>query len=52
MQISEEQVDKYITIYFEEYGRSIDRVQARAELTSLVCFMEAIYKFNNRINYE
>ena len=52
MQISEEQIEKYITIYFEEYGREIDKAQARAELTSLVCLMEAVYKHNNKINYE
>lgn len=52
MQISDEQVDKYIAVYIEVYGKTIERAQARAELTSLVCLMEAVYKFNNKINYE
>ncbi len=52
MQISEEQIDKYISIYFEEYGRSIDRSKALTELTLLVCLLESVYKFNNKKNYE
>ena len=50
MQISEEQVDKYIAIYVEVYGKTIERAQARIELTALVCYMETIYQYNNRIN--
>ncbi|MEI8269984.1 MAG: hypothetical protein WCG45_01320 [bacterium] len=52
MQISEEQVEKYKALYVEEYGKEIDEAHARAELTSLVCLMEAIYKHNNKIIYE
>lgn len=50
MQISEEQIEKYITIYFEEYGREIDKAQARVELTLLICLMETVYQHNNKNN--
>ena len=52
MQISDEKVEEYMVLYFEEHGRSIDKAQARTELTSLVCLLEAVYKFNNKINYD
>jgi len=52
MQISDEQVDKYMAIYLEEYGHEIDKARAHVELTKLVCYLEAIYKFNNKKNYE
>lgn len=52
MQISDQQVEKYMAIYVEQYGQKIDKARARAELTSLVCMLEAVYKFNNKINYE
>ena len=52
MQISDEQVEKFQAIYLEEYGREIDKAQARIELTALVCYLEAVYKFNNKINYD
>jgi len=52
MQISDEQVGKYIAIYLEEYGYEIDKAQALVELTSLVCYLEAVYKHINKINYE
>lgn len=51
MQISNEQVDKYIAIYVEEYGKTIDKARARDDLTALVCYMEAVYQFNNKQNY-
>lgn len=50
MQISDEKVNKYIALYIEEYGKEINQAQARAELTSLVCLLESIYKFNNKDN--
>ena len=40
MQISEEQVEKYMALYVEEYGQPIDKARARAELTSLVCLLD------------
>lgn len=52
MQIDEKQVDKYIAIYLEEYGKVIDKTHARVELTKLVCYLEAIYKHINKQNYE
>jgi hypothetical protein len=52
MQISDEKIEEFIFLYFEEYGRKIDKAQARTELTSLVCLLDAVYKFNNNINYE
>jgi hypothetical protein len=52
MQISEEQVEKYMAIYLEEHGHVIDKTLARVELSSLVCLLEAVYKHNNRKNYE
>jgi len=52
MQITEEKVAQYIALYFKKYGKVIDEVRARDELTSLVCLLEAIYKFNNIKNYE
>jgi len=52
MQITEEQIEKYKTIYVETYGKEIDQTQARAELTSLICLMEAVYKYNNQKKYE
>ena len=51
MQITEEQVEKYIVLYVEEYGQEIDKARARDELTSLVCLLNAVYKFNNKQNY-
>lgn len=39
-----------MAIYLEEYGRPIDKAQARIELTSLVCLMEAVYQHNNKNN--
>ena len=48
MQISDQQVEKYISLYLEEFGRSIDKAQARIELTALVCYMEAVYQFKNK----
>jgi hypothetical protein len=51
MQISDEQVEKYMVIYVEEFGHSIDKARARDELTALICYMEAVYKFNNKENY-
>jgi hypothetical protein len=42
MQISEDQVEKYITIYVEQYGKTIDKARARNELTALVCMLNAV----------
>jgi hypothetical protein len=50
MQITEDRVSQYMELYLKEYGIPIDKVQARNELTSLVCLMEAVYKFNNKLN--
>jgi len=52
MQISDQQVEKYMAIYLEEYGQTIDKARARVELTSLVCYLEVVYKHINKINYE
>lgn len=48
MQISEERIDQYIALYLEEYGKPIERVQARNELTALICLLEAVYKHLNK----
>jgi len=48
MPITEKQIEKYVAIYLEEYGQPIDKAQARVELTSLVCLLEAVYQFNNK----
>lgn len=48
MQISEEKVEKYIELYFKKYGVRIDKAQARSELTSLVCLLEAVYQHTNK----
>ena len=50
MQVSEVRVEEYQKIYFEEYGKQIDKVRARAELTALVCLLEAVNQFNNQEN--
>lgn len=47
MQISEEQVEKYIAVYFEVYGKTIEKAQARIELTALVCMLNAVYRHIN-----
>jgi hypothetical protein len=52
MPISNQQVEKYMATFLEEYGYVIDKDRARVELTALVCLLEAIYKFNNKKNYE
>lgn len=51
MQISEAQIEKYMSIYLETYGKEIDRTRARDELIALVCLLEAVYKFNNKIDH-
>jgi len=50
MEIKDKQVEKYMTLYSEKYGKSIDRVHARDELTSLVCLLDAVYKQINKLN--
>jgi len=50
MQISEEKIEKYMEIYFEEYGRSIDKAQALIELTALLCVLNAVYRHQNKSN--
>lgn len=52
MELKDEQVEKYRAIYLEEYGRTIEKAQARIEFTSLVCMLDAVYKFNNKNNHE
>ncbi len=47
MQISEEHLKKYQTIFFEVYGYEIDKTQALTELTSLVCLINAVHKHLN-----
>lgn len=47
MQISDKKIEKYIAIYSEEYGKKIDKAQARAELIALVCFLETVYQHIN-----
>ncbi len=51
MQISEEQVKKYVAVYLKEYGKPIDKTRARDELTALVTYMNAVWKFQNKIHY-
>jgi len=48
MQITEGRVSQYMDLYLEEYGKPINRVQARNELTALVCLMESVYKYCNK----
>jgi len=50
MQISDQKVEQYINLYFKKYGKNIDKAQARAELTSLVCLLDAVYKHINNLN--
>lgn len=42
MQINEEQVEKYMAIYLEEYGHPINKAYALEELTALVTCMNAV----------
>ncbi|MFA6397494.1 MAG: hypothetical protein WDK96_01440 [Candidatus Paceibacterota bacterium] len=51
MQISEEQIEKYMAVYLEEFGHPVDKARARDELTALVTYMNAVWKFQNKINY-
>ena len=51
MQISEKHVEKYQTIFFQEYGFEIDKARATHELISLVCLMNATYRHQNKDNY-
>lgn len=51
MQINDEQVEKYMELYLEEYGRPIDKATARIELTALVCMLNAVHRQINK-NYE
>lgn len=51
MQISDEKVGQYMELYLKKYGKPIDKVRARDELTSLVCLLEAVYKHINQKNY-
>jgi hypothetical protein len=50
MQITDEQVEKYIALYFLEYGKVIDKAKAREELTALVCMLNAVYQHQNKEN--
>lgn len=52
MHTNEEQVEKYMALYFEEYGRPIDKVNAQKELTALVCMLNAVYQHINKNNHE
>ncbi len=50
MQISEKYLEKYISIYLEEYNELIDKSKARDEITALVCLINAVQQQNNKIN--
>jgi len=56
MHISDKNIEKYVALYVEQYGRQIDKTQALIELVALVCMLEAvdrhINKINNKNNYE
>ena len=52
MQISEARVEEFIKLYTKKYGKTIYNAQARVELTAIVCLLEAIYKHNNKNNYD
>ena len=52
MQISDEKVGQYMELYLKKYGKPIDKARAREELTSLICLLEAVYKFINNKNKE
>ena len=39
-----------MTLYLKKYRKSIDKARARDELTSLVCLLEAVYKYVNKDN--
>ena len=52
MQIDNKKVEQYMNLYLKKYGKTIDIAKARVELTALVCILEAVYKFNNKNNYE
>lgn len=45
MQITDEQVEKYKAIRFEETGESVDSATGREELTALVGFMDVVFQF-------
>jgi len=47
MQINEQQIARYVSLYQEVYGKSIDKSQARIELIALVCFLETVYQHIN-----
>lgn len=42
--ISEEQVEKYRELYLLDYGKPIDAIQARIELTALVSLLDAMHQ--------
>ena len=44
MQITEEQVEKYMAIYLEKYGVPIDKRKALDELTALLCLLVSVHK--------
>lgn len=44
IQIGDGQVEKYMAIYLAEYGKAIDKSQARAELTALVCLVDIVHR--------
>ena len=52
MEISDTKVEQYMILYFKKYRKNIDKAQARNELTSLVCLLDAVYKHINSKNYE
>jgi len=49
VEISDQKVEQYIALYLKKYGKNIDKVRARDELTSLVCLLEAVYQHVNKI---
>jgi len=42
--ITDEQVEKYQSIYLREHGIAIDRATAHTELMSLVCLLAAVHR--------
>ncbi len=44
IQLTEEQVEKYMALYLEKYGVPIDKPKALDELTALVCLLISVHK--------
>jgi len=50
MEISDENVKKYMSIYLSEYGKTIDKAKAREELTALIVMLNAVHQHYNKTN--